>query len=84
MGNKLVLPQAKKDVPTVQTPDEENASTTAMISGTSYTVMPGDDLWDVAVRAYGDGYQWTKIAEANHLADPNLIHVGNVLKIPRG
>lgn len=53
------------------------------ITGNTYTVKSGDDLWDIAVRAYGDGYQWTKIAEANNLADPGLIFSDNVLNIPR-
>ncbi len=54
------------------------------ITGTTYTVVLGDTLWDISVRAYGDGYQWVKIAEANNLANPSIIHRGNTFKIPRG
>lgn len=53
------------------------------ITGASYTVMRGDNLWNIAVRSYGDGYQWVKIAKANNLTNPRLIHSGNVLMIPR-
>ena len=53
------------------------------ITGDTYTVVHGDTLWDIAVKAYGDGYQWTKISKANKLANPNLIHAGNVFSIPR-
>jgi nucleoid-associated protein YgaU len=53
------------------------------ISGDKYTVVKGDHLWGIAVRAYGDGYQWVKIANKNNLANPNLIHPGNVLNLPR-
>lgn len=53
------------------------------ISTSSYTVKPGDDLWDIAVRAYGDGYKWVDIANANKLEDPDVIHSDNVLTIPR-
>lgn len=53
------------------------------ISGGTYVVKPGDDLWHIAERAYGDGYKWTEIARANNLTDPNLIFSDNVLKLPR-
>jgi nucleoid-associated protein YgaU len=53
------------------------------ITGTSYKVVLGDNLWTIAVRAYGDGYQWVNISNVNKLVNPNLIHPGNVLTIPR-
>lgn len=49
----------------------------------TYAVIKGDNLWDIAVRAYGDGFRWHEIARANNLINPNLIHPGNVFKIPR-
>ncbi len=55
----------------------------AAITGNEYTVQKGDHLWGIAVRAYGDGYQWVKIAHENNLKNPNLIHPGNVLKLSR-
>lgn len=55
----------------------------AAISGGSYTVQKGDYLWEIAIRAYGDGYKWTEIAQANKLDNPNVIHSGNILKLPR-
>lgn len=53
------------------------------ITGSTYTVQHGDNLWNIAVRAYGDGFRWTEIAEANHLANPRTIFSGNVFIIPR-
>jgi nucleoid-associated protein YgaU len=53
------------------------------ITGSEYTVVKGDHLWGIAIRAYGDGYKWVEIAKANNLANPNLIHPGNVLVLPR-
>ena len=53
------------------------------ISGDAYQVQKGDHLWGIAVRAYGDGYRWTEISLANDLEDPNTIHAGNTLTIPR-
>lgn len=84
VGNVLVIPNATPKMATISQP----ATTPAMqaapaITGTTYTVQKGDDLWHIAVRAYADGYQWTKIARANNLANPGMIYSGNVLKIPR-
>jgi nucleoid-associated protein YgaU len=48
----------------------------------TYTVRPGDTLFAVAERFYGDGSQYPQIADASSVADPNLIHPGQVLTIP--
>ena len=48
-----------------------------------YEIQKGDHLWGIAVRAYGDGYQWVKIAQANNIDNPDLIEEGNFLNIPR-
>jgi nucleoid-associated protein YgaU len=53
------------------------------ISGATYQVVKGDNLWNIALRAYGDGYQWIEIARENHLDNPSLIHAGNILALPR-
>lgn len=87
----LVIP-AVSSTPTMSqntqppTPTQNSKSTPNTqdkIAGDSYTVKSGDDLWNIAVRSYGDGYQWVKIAQANNLSDPSLIFSDNVLKIPR-
>ena len=49
---------------------------------TSYTVVSGDCLWNIAYRHYGSGAKFTMIAEANGLKDPYLINIGQVLVIP--
>lgn len=51
----------------------------------SYTVKPGDYLSKIASEQYGDPGRWPVIYGANRRAigiDPNLIHVGQVLKLP--
>jgi nucleoid-associated protein YgaU len=57
-------------------------TTSGVTPGGSYTVVHGDNLWNIAVAAYGDGYRWVDIAEANDLVNPNIIHAGNVFVIP--
>jgi LysM repeat protein len=47
-----------------------------------YVVVTGDTLWGIARMMYGDGNRWGEIADANHLADPNKIEVGQRLVIP--
>lgn len=50
----------------------------------TYTVAAGDTLSKVAKQFYGDANKYMKIFEANkdQLNDPNMIRVGQVLKIP--
>lgn len=59
------------------------ASTTQpQIPAGNYTIQKGDTLWKIAQGAYSDPYKWPRIAEANNLTSPSLIHVGNTIKIP--
>ena len=50
----------------------------------TYTVAAGDSLSKIAKKIYGDANQWKKIFEANkdQIKNPDLIHPGQVLKIP--
>jgi LysM repeat protein len=49
--------------------------------GSSYTVQPGDTLTRIASRF---GTTVAAIVQANNIANPNLIYVGQVLTIPGG
>lgn len=53
------------------------------ITTNTYTVVEGDWLSTIAGRAYGDIYAYDKLAQANNIANPDLIEVGMTLKIPR-
>jgi 5'-nucleotidase len=68
-------------------------STDAPASSYSYTVKDGDTLWDIAVKVYGDGTQWTKVwdmnkdmltkADARNATAPgHWIHTGQVVQVP--
>ena len=48
-----------------------------------YTVQPGDSLWQIARRAYGDGRYWVLLYQANadRIANPNLIYPGQHLRL---
>ncbi len=51
---------------------------------TIYAVVPGDTLSKIAKHYYGDANTYMKIFEANkdQLKDPNVIQVGQKLRIP--
>ncbi|MBI1919258.1 LysM peptidoglycan-binding domain-containing protein [Candidatus Microgenomates bacterium] len=81
VGSELQIPEVKIPASNGQVASGQTVS--VKIDGDSYTVIRDDDLWDIAVRAYGDGYKWVEIARANNLVNPNLIHAGNKLTLPR-
>jgi nucleoid-associated protein YgaU len=79
-GTKLIVPNVTPKEVTVQ---NQPVQALNPITGSTYTVVAGDYLWDIAVRAYGDGYKWVAIANTNNLVSPDLIFSGNVLRLPR-
>ncbi|MFT4200184.1 LysM peptidoglycan-binding domain-containing protein [Gordonia sp. (in: high G+C Gram-positive bacteria)] len=48
----------------------------------TYTVVEGDTLWAIAERFLGDGDKFPQLAELNGIANPDLINVGQVIKLP--
>jgi nucleoid-associated protein YgaU len=56
------------------------------IEGAKYVTVKGDHLWSIAVRAYGDGYAWTKIYNANKKligSNPSMLYSNLELTLPR-
>lgn len=80
VGQVLTIPNVEAKTATVSSPV---SSGQISITGSTYTVSKGDSLWNIAVRAYGDGYKWVEIAKENKLVNPNVIHAGNILILPR-
>ena len=63
----------------------ERASEEALsLGGGSVVVQPGNSLWRIARRLYGEGIQYTVIYEANRdqIRDPDLIYPGQVFDAP--
>lgn len=48
-----------------------------------YTVKEGDTLFTIAEKYYKDGYQYTEIAKANNLTNPDEVTTGQVLELPK-
>jgi hypothetical protein len=50
--------------------------------GGTYVAVEGDNLWQIAEKAYGSGYNNVDIVSANGLINPDYIEVGQKLIIP--
>ena len=85
-SNPLSSPAPKADFSDVQSGSSTTAPATpaAGAAAETYTVKSGDSLSKIAKQAYGDGSKWRAIFDANRdqLEDPDLIHPGQVLKLP--
>lgn len=59
------------------------SATTVNAEVINYTVVDGDNLWDIAENLLGDGTQFGKIYDANNtiVADPSEIYPGQVLTV---
>ncbi len=82
----MIYPDQKLIIPRAAVIKPEAAEMTVfgpVIESGQYVVEKGDHLWGIAVRAYSDGYQWTTIAQANEIANPDVINPGDVLTLPR-
>jgi nucleoid-associated protein YgaU len=57
------------------------------LAGSQFLVVqPGDTLWHIARRTYGEGLLFTDIYHANRseITDPNLIYPGQIVALPPG
>jgi nucleoid-associated protein YgaU len=77
-GQELFIPNVNPKISTHTQINDQKA-----IEDDSYTVQKGDNLWNIAVRAYGDGYKWTEIAKVNSIYNPGLIYPDQKLTLPR-
>lgn len=81
IGDKLLLPELEAKVVIVETVFNEDNN---IVINSEYKVVKNDSLWKIAVRAYGDGYQWVKIWQLNisKLNSPDGLEIGMMLMIP--
>ncbi|MBI1869513.1 LysM peptidoglycan-binding domain-containing protein [Candidatus Gottesmanbacteria bacterium] len=76
VGQKLEIP--KVEIARASTQPSED-----VIKTDQYVVAQGDSLWKISLRAYNNGYGWTRLASENKIPNPDLIYPGQNLKIPR-
>jgi LysM repeat protein len=73
------VPETEETVPTAEPTAAPTEQAPATSGATSHTVQEGERLFRIALR-YGLTYQ--ELAAFNGIANPNLIMVGQVLKLP--
>ena len=50
--------------------------------GRSYTIKPGDVLWNISKEVYGDGTKYQRILDANPGLNPDNMKPGTKIVIP--
>ena len=83
-GKKTVVVITDESVPTAVAKKEEPAPSVNPKSNGTHIVQPGDTLWAIAKKYYGNGNQYPRIVNANKdkIKNPNLIFPGQQLVIP--
>jgi nucleoid-associated protein YgaU len=68
----------------VETPFSRASLAEALPDETSVIVQPGNSLWRIARRVYGEGIRYALIFEANQeqIRNPDLIYPGQIFKMP--
>ena len=69
----------------VETPFSRQAVRVAQATEDFVIVQPGNSLWRIARRSYGEGVRYSVIYQANkeQIRDPDLIYPGQVFEIPK-
>jgi len=83
-GKKSVVVITDESVPTAVAKKEDPAPSVNPKSNGTHIVQPGDTLWAIAKKYYGNGNQYPRIVNANKdkIKNPNLIFPGQQLVIP--
>jgi nucleoid-associated protein YgaU len=69
----------------VETPFSREPVRVAQADEELVIVQPGNSLWRIARRSYGEGLQYSVIYQANReqIRDPDLIYPGQVFELPK-
>ncbi len=75
----LIIPSIAPKKPTQGDITEKAAQTTRI---TEYIVLPGEYLWQIAEKVYGDGNQMNKLIDGNNIPYPYNVEEGQKLLVP--
>lgn len=67
---------------TKQATVQKTRSTASKPIPKTHKVAPGDTLWAIAKKHLGNGARYSELARINNIKNPNLIHPGQVIKLP--
>ena len=70
------------DAPPPPVQDEAPAFNPVAVEKKTHTVAEGDTLFNIAKQYLGDGNRYMELAQANNIANPDHIEVGQVITIP--
>ncbi len=77
----LIVKYLKTDRGTI--PQELLSGTNTIETSTkTHKVAKGENLWNIAVKYYGDGFKWVDIATENKLTNASIIETDQELIIP--
>jgi len=63
----------------------DNGTSPPLVEYSTYVVKAGDSLSAIAAKLLGDPMRWKEIFNINpDIADPNVIRIGQTIKIPAG
>ncbi|MCF8467973.1 MAG: LysM peptidoglycan-binding domain-containing protein [Sneathiella sp.] len=83
------LDEAGKVISRVELPFQKAPASDVILAqgsgGTRAVVQPGNSLWRIARRVYGEGMEYTVIYQANQdqIRDPDLIFPGQIFTLPK-
>ena len=64
------------------TTSEGSEATSQTTNEQKHTLAKGDNFWNLAKKAYGDGALWKKISDANPGLRPRALPVGKEITVP--
>ena len=77
--------QDEKVIASLETPIRQSDLTKVDISDNAILVQPGNSLWRISRRFYGEGILYTLIFKANQnkIDNPDLIYPGQIFEVPK-
>ena len=77
--------QDEKVIASLETPIRQSDLTKVDISDNAILVQPGNSLWRISRRFYGEGILYTLIFKANKnkINNPDLIYPGQIFEVPK-
>ncbi|MGI9389432.1 MAG: LysM peptidoglycan-binding domain-containing protein [Boseongicola sp.] len=80
--SRAETPFRREPVEAIQSLDTGNATERSPVA--LITVQPGNTLWGIARRNYGEGILYVRVFEANidRIRDPDLIYPGQIFTVP--